>query len=91
MDIELPSNIKWEWSPDIFEYNKTELFFFKFMSSILNIRFSKSFPNQHQAKTNLAQADKYFVHEHEEIISFSRLSEKTTGKLFSYEQPLKKQ
>ena len=45
MDIELPSNIKWEWSPDIFEYNKTELFFFKFMSSILNIRFSKSFPN----------------------------------------------
>ena len=44
MDIELPSNIKSEWSPDIFEYNKTELFFFKFMSPISNIRFSQSFP-----------------------------------------------
>ena len=44
MDIELPSNIKWESSPDIFEYNKTEVFFFKFLSRILNIGFSQSFP-----------------------------------------------
>ena len=37
---------------------------------------------------NLVQAGKYFVYEREEIMSFSRLSEKTTGKLFSYEQLL---
>ena len=30
----------------------------------------------------------YFVYEREEIISFSRLSGKTTEKLFSYERPL---
>ena len=34
VDIELPPSIKWESSPGIFEYNKTESFFFKFMSPI---------------------------------------------------------
>ena len=36
------------------------------------------------------QAGKYFVYERKEIISFSRSSKKTTGKLFPYEQPLRK-
>ena len=44
IDIEPPPNIKWESSPDIFEYNKTESFFFNFMSPILNIGFSQNFP-----------------------------------------------
>ena len=42
--VELPSNIKWESNPDMFKYNKTEPFFFKFMSPILNIGFSQNFP-----------------------------------------------
>ena len=55
------------------------------MSRILNIGSSKNFPSKQLAKINLAQAGKYFVYEHEEIISFSWLSGKTTVKLFSYE------
>ena len=70
----------------MFKYNKTESFFFKFMSAVLNIGFSQNFPTQQPAKINLAQAGKYLVYESEEIISSSRLSGKTTGKLFSYEQ-----
>ena len=38
---------------------------------------------------SLAKAGKYFVYERKEIMSFSRLSGKTTGKLFSCEQPLR--
>ena len=45
IDIELPPNIKWESSSDMFKYNKTEPYFFKFMSPILNIGFSKNFPS----------------------------------------------
>ena len=88
IDIELP-NIRWESRPDIFEYNKTQPFLFKFMSPILNIGFSQNFPTWQLAKINLTQVGKYFVYEREKIIYFSRLSEKTTGKLFSYEQPLR--
>ena len=72
----------------MFKYNKTESFFFKFMSPILNIGFSQNFPTKQPAKINLVQAGKYFTYEREEIISFSWLSGKTTGKLFPYEQPL---
>ena len=72
----------------MFKYNKTEPFFFNFMSPILNIGLSQNFPTQQPAKINLAQAGKYFVYERKEILSFSRLSGKTIEKLFSYEQPL---
>ena len=72
----------------MFKYNKTEPFFFKFMSPILNMGFSQNFPAKQPAKINLAQAGKYFVYEREEIISFFWLWGKTTGKLFSYEQRL---
>ena len=41
--VELPSNRKWGSSPNMFKYNKTEPFFFKFMSPILNIDFSQNF------------------------------------------------
>ena len=37
-------NVKLESSPDMFKYNKTEPFLFKFMSPILNIGFSQNFP-----------------------------------------------
>ena len=71
----------------MFKYNKTEPFFFKSVSPIFKISFLQNFPSQHPVKINLAQARKYFAYEREEI-SFSRLTGKTAGKLFSYEQPL---
>ena len=75
-------------SPDVFKYNKTEPFFFKFVSTILNIGFLRNFFFEQTAKMNIVQVGKYFVYEREEITSFSRLSGKTTGELFSYEQRL---
>ena len=44
INIELLPNINWESSPDIFEYDKTEPLFFKFMSPIWNIGFSQNNP-----------------------------------------------
>ena len=44
IDKELPPNINWESSPDVFECSKTEPFLFNFMSTILNIDFSQNFP-----------------------------------------------
>ena len=55
---------------------------------ILALEYWQNFPTLQLAKRNLAQARKYFVYEHEETISFSQLSKKVEGKLFSYEQPL---
>ena len=52
-------------NPDMFKYNKTESIFFKFVSPILNIGFSKNFPILQPTKINLAQAGKYFVYERE--------------------------
>ena len=73
--------------PDICEYNKTEPFFFKFMSPILNIGFSQNLPTKQIAKKNIAQAGKYFVDESEKIYIFSRLSEKIMGKVFHLNSP----
>ena len=87
IDIELTPNIKWESSPDMFKYNKTEPFLLKLISRILNIGFSKNFLSEKLAKINLAQAGKYFVYEHEEIMSFSRLSGKTTENYFHMNSP----
>ena len=48
------------------------------------------FPNLTAHPNKSHPGGKYFIYEREEIISFSWLSEKTTGKLFPHEQPQRK-
>ena len=74
----------------MFRYNSTDQYFFKFVSSILNIVFLQVFPASQLVKSNIAQREKYFIYERKKMICFPRLNGKTTGKLFSYEQPFQK-
>lgn len=71
-------------------YNSIDQYIFKFVSSILNIVFLLVFPASQLVKRNIAQPEKYFIYERKKMICFPWLSGKTTGKLFSYEQPFKK-
>ena len=47
-------------SPDIVMENRTEQFFIKFVSAILNIGFSQNFPAWHPAKIKSHQAEEIF-------------------------------
>ena len=86
--MELPPNIKWKSSPDMFKYNKTEPFCFKFMSTILNIGFSQKFSQLTARQNKSRPGGEIFRIWTQGNNVFSRLSGKATGKLFSYEQSL---